>query len=39
MDTEDNKIWKYIQNNLFVAEHLFFYDPNDNNLDGIFLMI
>lgn len=36
MDAEDKKIWDYVQSNPFIAQHLFFYDPNDNNLDGVF---
>jgi hypothetical protein len=38
MNTEDKKIWQFIQDNDFVAKHLFFYDRNNNDLhnQGIF---
>lgn len=34
MSQEEEKIWKYLQQNDFVAQNLFFYDKNNNDLDS-----
>lgn len=36
MNAENQKIWQFLHYNPFVAKHLFFYDLNKNDFEGLF---